>query len=159
MSLHVYRRVEDLPKGMKYVKENDTYFNMRGSLDKDDILQVNILRDIEKAEIISDKTVKGENYDILGSTGLKDLSTGTKTLLNINSNPDICFDTIECGDNVLEYLRHFNKGNIIWKEPVLLLSDTDYSCDIEYKGIIFNSYPEFLMFVENEGINYGFMCK
>lgn len=33
------------------------------------------------------------------------LSSGTKTLLNIISHPDKCFDVCECGGNVLSFYQ------------------------------------------------------
>lgn len=49
----------------------------------------------------------------LGALFTDNLSTGTKTLLNIWQHRDLCFDTIECGNNALTLLMGFTEGQAV----------------------------------------------
>ena len=77
------------------------------------------------------------------------LSTGTKTILNILSNPSDCFDLSECGDNVLKFLPRVTDGSVIWDVPCLVYCGKP-DCNIEYRGKIYKDFYEFLCTVEKE---------
>lgn len=71
-----------------------------------------ILRIIDQAEYCSEKTFIGRDKS-LGALFTDNLSTGTKTLLNISQHRDLCFDTIECGNNALTLLMGFTEGQAV----------------------------------------------
>lgn len=94
MSLQVYNKT-DPP--ISVIVDNDTYFDGHTELDSGDMC-AGILKVIDKAVYNSPATFIGRDPS-LGA-----LSTGTKTLLNISQHRDLCFDTIECGNNALTLL-------------------------------------------------------
>lgn len=55
----------------------------------------------------------------LGALFTDNLSTGTKTLLNISQHRDLCFDTIECGNNALTLLMGFTEGQAVLRTGVV----------------------------------------
>lgn len=67
---------------------------------------------IDQAEYCSEKTFIGRDKS-LGALFTDNLSTGTKTLLNISQHRDLCFDTIECGNNALTLLMGFTEGQTV----------------------------------------------
>lgn len=57
----------------------------------------NIIKIIDKAEYVSERSFSGRTKE-MGNLDSKCLSTGSKTLINIISHTDMCFDVCECGD-------------------------------------------------------------
>lgn len=125
MSLRVFMFKDEIPRGT-YVHCNDDFFDSNTSL-ADTQLCRRVLSEIDKAVFVSPVMFTGrtEGY---GNLRKDYLSSGTKTLLNIISYPDKCFDVCECGNNVLELLPELTTGMIFWPIPVLI--DVDRSCDI-----------------------------
>lgn len=147
MSLNIYINKRDIPVGLKYVNYNDKFF---GSVElKNTKITEYILSEIDNAIYNSKDTFIGRDHE-LGALNKSLLSTGCKTLLNIISNPNVCFDVIECGQNALKCLTLITQGNILWTHPVLLI-DKNSDCDIEINNKKFNytldlvNYFELLM--------------
>ncbi len=130
MSLKVYTHKSEIPSHIKYINYNDKFFS---SVElKDSNLIRNILDKIDKATYNSKDTFIGRDK-ALGALNKNLLSTGCKTILNIASNPEICFDVIECGQNAIKCLTLLTQGHILWTLPVLI-TDIDDTCDIEING-------------------------
>lgn len=106
----------------RVIKINDAYFLANTKLEDTEQCR-RILRIIDQAEYCSEKTFIGRDKS-LGTLFSDNLSTGAKTLLNISQHPEICFDTIECGNNALTLLMGFTKGQavlhpgIIWDPDI-----------------------------------------
>ncbi len=149
--LKVYRAPDDVPNGIRIVRDNDEYFNYNTLL-QDNALTRDILSTIDKAEYISELTILGRTKS-LGALNKQVLSTGTKTLLNILGSSSDCFDLRECGDNVLRFLPRVTDGHVIWDMPCLAYCG-DPDCDIEYKGKRYRDFYEFLGTVEKEERGY-----
>ena len=66
-------------------------------------------------------------------------------MLNILNYPNVCFDVIECGDNVLELLPYVKDGHILWKDCICAY-DGDEDSDIIYKG---KHYVDFCKFMQD----------
>lgn len=133
MSLKVYTHKEDIPNHIKYINYNDKFFS---SVElKDDDTTKSILSRIDKAKYNSSDTFIGRD-ESLGALNKNLLSTGCKTILNIASHPEICFDVIECGQNALKCLTLLNQGYILWTFPVLITNKSE-PCDIEVNNIKF----------------------
>ena len=120
MSLNIFIRKCDIPEGIQYVKVNDIFFDIETEL-KDDEFNKRVLSDIDKAEYVSNLTFLGRTKEF-GSLFKNNLSTGTKTLLNIYNHPNKCFDVCECGNNALKLLPLIKEGNILWEMPAITYS-------------------------------------
>lgn len=140
--LKIYTSIEDVQKDNKeLIRINDSFFNSETSI-IDSLLVRDILTLIDKAEYNSDLTFIGRTKK-LGALNKNMLSTGTKTLLNILSFPDICFDVCECGDNALSFLPKIREGNILWELPIAIYQG-EPACDIECNGQHFTNFYKFL---------------
>ncbi len=117
MALYIYTDRAKVPEDMKIIDFNDSYFDVFTTIEDTQLVRT-ILAAVDKAEYHSNKSFIGRTKD-LGALNKNMLSTGTKTLLNIIQHPDICFNTIECGANALQFLPLIKNGNVIWKVPVL----------------------------------------
>lgn len=148
MALNVYVRKEDIPKGMKYVYDNDNAFLPI------DLGNSSFVRDVIR---LVDKGIYESGAYFLsrdkgaGLLSLEDLSTGAKTLLNIFRYPDKCFDISCCGTNAKLMLGELHKGNIYWDCPVVLkLPGYPWNCDIDMLGRHFSNFGELAQFTNEE---------
>lgn len=151
MSLAVYLSRKEIPAGMPVVDRNDVYFNGYTTLGTSDFEQ-SVLLGVDQAVRISDYTFRGRTA-ALGALNKSCLSTGTKTLLNIYQNSDICFSLVECGDNALDYLGDLHDGNVLWEHPFFYLGRDDESCDIICRDRHFENLCDFMewaMEVQND---------
>lgn len=129
MSLKIYQNREEIPEGIRVVDVNDSWFN-----------QYTKLRDIEKVKQIlwsvdearrADDTHFYPKIDPDGKIPKMFLSTGCKTALNVLSQPDICFNVIECGDNALTEILRLQNGCVLWE-----IVSVAYLCDDESVDVI-----------------------
>lgn len=147
MSLNIYRKREEVPEGMKIVDVNDGFFDADTMLEDTELVR-EILQRIDKAEY-NTEAVFNSRSDKFKYLNKACLSTGTKTLLNIISHPDRCFNVIECGNNALEILPQITEGNILFEYPVVAFSGKG-TCDIMYRGKHYVDFYEFLQQVYEE---------
>lgn len=144
MSLVIYTQKEQIPKSVKYINYNDKFF---ASVElNDNTLTKNVLCKIDKATYNSKDTFTGRDKS-LGALNKNLLSTGCKTILNIVSNPDKCFDVIECGQNAINCLTMIHQGHILWTYPVLI-TGIDSKCDIEIHGKKFKNIMDLADYFE-----------
>lgn len=144
MSLNIYRNIEDIPKNIKYIDYNDLFFEST-QLNSDSLTSY-ILNTIDKATYNSPDTFIGRDKN-LGALNKENLSTGCKTLLNIISNTDKCFNVAECGQNCLEMLAYIKDGNILWKLPVLHCILDGKHCDINIDNKHFSNFDNFIEYI------------
>lgn len=147
MSLKIYRSVDEVPSEIKVVNSNDSFFNVMTDLTNTELV-CNILRTVDKAEFNSNQTFIGRTKE-LGALHKSMLSTGTKTLINIIQHPEFCFNVVECGNNVLQFIPKITEGHILWELPVAVCRDRP-KCDIDYRGRHCAEFLEFLSQVERE---------
>ena len=95
MSLNIYSSILDVPEGMKVIRSNNSFFNSFTKLNNSDF-EKTVLRDIDDATFVSPDLVIGR-FIKAGAVYKSTLSTGVKTILNIEKHPDLCFDMLECG--------------------------------------------------------------
>lgn len=145
MSLKIYRTKDEIPNGIRFVNSNDAYFNGHTQLNGSE-LESEILRCIDKARYNSAFTFIGRDVN-LGALNIQQLSTGTKTLLNILSNPDVCFNVVECGSNALRLLPLVKDGHILWRTAFAPYSG-DALCDISYHDKEFSNFYEFMRYAK-----------
>lgn len=147
MSLCIYTSIQDVPSNLgRIVNYNDLYFD--GQLLRDTLLVRQLLSEIDRAEYVSPTMILGRDKS-LGRLNKSCLSTGCKTLLNVVLSPSKCFDLIECGVNVLQLLPLVTCGHVLWREPSLprmIIQD----CDINYQGLVYHDFLDFLEKVEEE---------
>lgn len=138
MSLNLYTSIDDVPKDLKLVDYNDAFFGIHTPLNNSEFEKI-ALRDIDKATYVSSDVFLGRTKSI-GGLYRDSLSTGCKTVLNVEKNPvGYCFDLLECGQNALNTLKYLNKGSVLLKSKILLPRGNDLSCDINYKGVHYNN--------------------
>lgn len=144
MSLHVYINREEIPKGMLVVDDNDVFFNGHTLLDNSDF-EKEVLRKIDKATYSSPYSFRGRT-SIFGDLDRTKLSTGCKTLLNIEKNPNgYCFNTVLCGMNALCEIRNLTDGSVLIEHKCILYYEDESNCDIIYNG---NRYLDFYDFID-----------
>jgi hypothetical protein len=141
MSLKVYAAREEVPEGIEIIDYNDDFFNANTLLNNSEFEKV-VLSSIDKARFQSAETFIGRT-ERFGGLSTFMLSTGSKTLLNIEKNPNICFNVCECGNNALCLLPLLSKGNVLWENPVAVYRGSG-KCDIEYKGKKFTNFYNLL---------------
>ena len=143
MSLIVYDDKSEIKQLL--VTKNDVYFQVNTQLTDSDLEKV-VLKTIDGARYNSQATFIGRT-EALGALSKSLLSTGSKTLLNIISHPDVCFDVCECGNNALSILPLIKDGCIYWKTIKLPYRGTP-DCDVLYHG---KRYTDFYEFLEDAG--------
>lgn len=142
MSLLIFDKKEDvLENGIKLISFNDIYFDGFTSL-KDDDFTRRVLSEIDKAHYNDNTTFIGRTEG-LGALNKNLLSTGTKTLLNVVSHPDVCFDICECGNNVLNLLTSLTTGIVYWRTPAISYVG-DGNCDIVFHDVRYTDFYKFL---------------
>lgn len=96
--IRVYTSEDKVKNGKKVIDLNDNYFDVyfKEFTDKD----LEVLKEVENAKYIEGNLIKSP----YGYCSIYDMSTGTKTIINVINNPDIIFDVTECGKNALTYL-------------------------------------------------------
>jgi len=129
MALKVYHKRGDVP--VKIVDSNDMYFDVFTLL-RDTEFTKEVLQDIDKAGYYNPEGFIGRTYADMWISR-ECLSTGAKTLLNIDAHPDVCFNVVECGLNALRKLFKLTDGYILW-EVISLVGVADGACDIEFCG-------------------------
>lgn len=114
--INIYRNQKDFPENLEYVKLNDVYFN-EVTFDLLDVRAKEIIKKIDGTEILSKYKVKSRfGEEILN---IDKLSSGCKTVLNVLYNLDKIFWIMECGENALEVLFRFEKGNVYCETPMM----------------------------------------
>lgn len=108
MAIKVYTD-KSLIDQTKYEEGNSVYFDYKYKIKDMTELDKEIMGKIDKATYIG----KGGIETPYGITNIYDLSSGTKTVLNIVNNPDRIFDATDCGENALEVLFELIDGTDI----------------------------------------------
>lgn len=145
----VYNSIDSIPNSIKLIRDNDVYFDAKSKLLNTDLVK-KILKKIEDAEYVSEDVFIGRNRKI-GGLYKENLSTGIKTLINIINHEDVCFDVIECGDNVLELIPTLSckvNGVILWKHCMYPF-ENNYKCEIQFNGKKINRAFDFTTEVVN----------
>ena len=114
--IRIYRERKDIPSNMEYVQLNDIYFN-EITCDLLDERAAEIIRKIDSSEQVGKYKIKSRfGEDILN---IDKLSSGCKTVLNVLYNPDKVFWLMDCGENALEVLYGFERGNVYCESPMI----------------------------------------
>ena len=139
MSLNIYLNESEIPKSIRFIRNNDKFF---GDTSVENTVIVNaVLQRVEKASYYSDSMFTDRNG---GNLYWDCLSTGTKTILNIIDHPDICFDTIECGVNAIATLPLIREGNVLLRFYLFQVREYNKNCDINFRGKNYTNTGEFI---------------
>ncbi|MDO5150614.1 MAG: DUF4869 domain-containing protein [Oscillospiraceae bacterium] len=147
MSLTIYSAFHKPPKEVNVISQNDVYFDGLTGLTGNEV-EAKILSTIDKARYCSSRSFYSRASGTI-ALDKSQLSTGTKTLLNVLSSPDLCFNVCECGDNVLELIPLIVQGKIYWDIPFIAYTGNP-ECDIIYGGKYYDNFYDFLSTI-NEG--------
>lgn len=143
MSLIIYYNRDSVPCEIQDI--NDSYFDIFTPL-TDTSLTREILKTIDKAEYVNPEGFSGRSQPGVWLSR-EYLSTGTKTLLNVLSHPNVCFNVAECGTNALKKLVTFNRGMVYW--PRISLMGFTGKCDIEVDGTNFNNILDLRRYLQD----------
>lgn len=114
--IRVYRNINDIPDSMEYIQLNDIYFN-EITCDLLDNRAIDIIKKIDSSELIGKYKIRARfGDDILN---IDKISSGCKTVLNVLYNPEKVFWILDCGENALEVLYGFEKGNVYSETPMI----------------------------------------
>lgn len=105
----IFKNRQDIPRTMEYVELNDLFFNQNTAMMIDGQAE-KIIEIIDDAKLISKYKIKSRFNDV--AIDIDKLSAGCKTVLNVMYYPDKVFCLKECGNNALEVLYGFEKGNV-----------------------------------------------
>lgn len=90
-----------------YIFDPDTFFNNTYEDEwMTDDLTVEMVRDVDKSEVISPHLV---DSPFLGSIPVEKLSGGVKTLILVNHDLDHVFNASACGDNCAKWLLEIGR--------------------------------------------------
>lgn len=143
MSLRIYTDKKEVPANTEVIGYNDKFFD--GVLLSNDEISSIVMNKIDHATYNSPTTFIGRDKS-LGALNKEHLSTGCKTLLNIITNPDKCFDVVECGQNALALIPFIKEGNILWEVPILHYRG-NAKCDIIIHDKRFTDFRRFLSYI------------
>lgn len=119
MSLGVFIRRVDIPRGMEYIRYSDFYFkeHLREYLPKlkMDKTFENLMYAIDGAKYIGNGNIETDFNEI---ASVETLSSGCKTAVNVYKNPNKVIDTILCGGNALDEIFKLNKGYILMENRI-----------------------------------------
>lgn len=116
--LTVYLNQNDIPNDHEYIDKNDYFFEFNTNITELDNLDCakELIKKIDQSDYLgggkiiskfTNKLVENIEYH-----SIEHLSSGCKTLLNILLHPEIVFNTIECGYNVIDEIIKLDKGKI-----------------------------------------------
>lgn len=120
--LRIYTALKHVKGEHKYVESNDAFFGVITSGEELTEYDYSVIEEIDHAKIIKVEGVKSKSFETpFGIIGTNKLSTGCKTLINIEHHPENVYNLLECGWNCQK-----------------LLSARHSKSDIEVRGL----YPE-----------------
>lgn len=126
--LYIYRDGTQLPD-KELVTDNNKWFDEHFLYSGTSIDEISegIMQRIDKAFIRSESRITTPHAE---STLISNLSTGSKTAINIHTFPEVIFDTVSCGSNALLEILHLSTGNAIlhwFSRPYYTGKDFDIS--------------------------------
>ncbi len=105
----IFRERKDIPQNMDYVELNDVFFNQNTVILLDERAEW-IIEKIDDSKVVGKYKICSRFNEVV--LDIDKLSAGCKTVLNVLYYPDKVFCLKECGNNALEILYGFEKGNV-----------------------------------------------
>lgn len=114
----IFIGMDSLPADCEYVFDNEKFF-ATNKIIYDDFAKA-VIKNVEHGSFL-DETRFLDNFGV--SLYVDAFSTGTKTLLNINSYTDKVFNCDEIGDNALREALKMQQGKICFSETRYKLAE------------------------------------
>lgn len=113
----IFKSKIDIADSIQLIEFNDLFFNTITSQHLDVESAKKIVMEIDGSELVGRFQIKSKfNGDLLN---IDKLSTGCKTALNIQFNPEKVFSIKECGDNALEIIYGLRNGMVFSEYPII----------------------------------------
>lgn len=142
----IFKNKKDIPQDKEYIELNDIFFN-QNTVAKLDERAAKYIQIIDGSEFLSKYKIRSRFEDIILNTD--QLSTGCKTVLNVLYFPDKVFCLKECGNNALEILYSFDKGNV-YSEYAMIPFDMECVKVQTKECKVIEGYEELKEWWENE---------
>ena len=108
--IDIYTEKKESPD---WILKNDLYFNLNTSNEEFSEKDKELIRQADDAIVTPDKRIETK----YGLGTIRNLSSGCKTLLNIEKHPDKVVCVEECGPNVLNLIFQMNNIKIYMSRP------------------------------------------
>lgn len=108
--IDIYTEKKESPD---WILKNDLYFNLNTSNEELSEKDKELIRQADDAIVTPDKRIETK----YGLGTIRNLSSGCKTLLNIEKHPDKVVCVEECGPNVLNLIFQMNNIKIYMSRP------------------------------------------
>ena len=99
-----------------WILQNDLYFNLNTGNEEMSQKEIDLIWQIDEAKLTPDKHIETK----YGLGTIRNLSSGSKTLINIVKHPDKVVNVEECGPNVLRIIFTMENIKIYMSRPTLL---------------------------------------
>lgn len=142
----IFKNKKDIPQDKEYIELNDIFFNQNTAAKLDE-RAAKYIQIIDGSEFLSKYKIRSRFEDII--LNIDQLSTGCKTVLNVLYFPDKVFCLKECGNNALEILYSFDKGNV-YSEYAMIPFDMECVKVQTKECKVIEGYEELKEWWENE---------
>lgn len=147
--LNIYIGKDCLPKDKELIMDNEAYFSF-SDMSKTDFIE-RVLREIEKGTYLDERTFLDRfNTKVYCSC----LSTGSKTLINISTQPDKIFYGGEMGENARTLIMYIKEGNVYFDDDFQGICEPD---EYPYEVVKVNGIECNGVYQMQEIIDYGYL--
>ena len=105
----IFKNKNDIPGDMDYIELNDVFFNQNTASRLDSMASA-IIEKIDDSRLVDKYKIESKFNGVV--LDIDCLSTGCKTILNVQYFPNKVFCMKECGDNALEVLYGLENGAV-----------------------------------------------
>lgn len=140
MSLTIYTDRKQIPAGVEIIEDNDAQFAFTGVKVNDTTKA--LVKEIDEGDLVS----ASRFVDRFGvSLYTSELSTGSKTAINVDTNPDKVVNVVECGLNAITSIVENCRTGMILNEYECGGYGTglDVNIDIIYNGVHYTNSDDF----------------
>ena len=143
----IYKDKKDIPKNIEYVELNDVFFNQT-TVNRLDSRANRIVEKIDNSELDGKYKMKSKFNGV--TLDVDCLSTGCKTVLNVQYFTDKVFCLKECGDNALEVLYGLDDGAVYSDYAVIPFDMNSVKISDEEGTRVITDYEELKEWWNNE---------
>lgn len=143
--LELYLR-EDPPEGVEIIHDTEAAFMLL--VPKYSKLTATLMKEIEDATYMNE----AEFVDRFGRTlPISRLSTGCKTAIVVEHNPEEVVDLLECGYNARDaIIRNIRSGKVLFRYNDISIDypgSGDYAIDVLFDGVHFTSLDQLNLYL------------
>ncbi len=143
----IYKSKMDIPQDMEYVELNDIFFNQNTVIKLDERAK-KIVEQIDGAKLVGKYKIESKFNGVLLDVDC--LSTGCKTVLNVQYFSDKVFCLKECGDNALELLYNLEQGSVYSDYAVIPFDMERIKVIVGKENRVIDDYEELKEWWSNE---------